>query len=155
MKRRQRGNEYIYDENRGESRKSVMGENECSICCSNFLIIMLFSSLACVVAVACVELVGVIQFEEDEVEEKSWWIVFTVFLNAIVVAILTKFYSSVVEYIVERENHPSDQQHEASLINKSLIVSSFISFGGLMLAAYWERSFWRVNLLMIFLIIFK
>jgi hypothetical protein len=24
-----------------------------------------------------------------------------------------------------------------------------------MLAAYWERSFWRVNLLMMFLIIFK
>ena len=34
-------------------------------------------------------------------------------------------------------------------------MSSFISFGGLMLAAYWERSFWRVNLLMMFLIIFK
>jgi len=41
------------------------------------------------------------------------------------------------------------------LIGKSLIVSSFISFGGLMLAAYWERSFWRVNLLMIFLLLFK
>ena len=41
------------------------------------------------------------------------------------------------------------------MISKSLIVSSFISFGGLFLAAYWERSFWRVNLLMMFLIIFK
>ena len=34
-------------------------------------------------------------------------------------------------------------------------MSSFISYGGLILAAYWERSFWRVNLLMIFLIVFK
>ena len=105
MKRRQRGNENVYDEDRGEIRKSVMGENECNICCSNFCIIVLFSSLACVVAVACVELVGVIQFDEDQTEEKTWWIVFTVFLNAIVVAILTKFYTGVVEYIVERENH--------------------------------------------------
>jgi len=132
-----------------------MGENKCNIVCTNGLIIVLFSSLAIVAAVACVELVNVIEFEEGEIEGKSWWITFTVFLNSIVVAILSKFFSSVVQYIVDRENHGQDQAHEESLIKKSLIVSSFISFGGLILAAYWERSFWRVNLLMIFLIIFK
>lgn len=155
VKKRQRGNEYVYDEQRGLARKTVMDDNKCNICCTNFLIITLFSSLACVVAVACVELVGVIEFDEVEEEQKAWWIVFTIFLNAIVVAILTKFYYPVILYIVVRENHGADAAHEESLINKSLIVSSFISFGGLMLSAYWERSFWRVNLLMIFLIIFK
>lgn len=41
------------------------------------------------------------------------------------------------------------------MINKSMIVSSFISFGGLFLLAYWERSIQLCNILMIFLIIFK
>ena len=155
IKRPQKGNEYVYDDQRGEVHKVVMGENKCNIMCTNGLIIVLFSSLAIVAAVACVELVNVIEFEESEIEGKSWWITFTVFLNSIVVAILSKFFSSVVQYIVDRENHGQDQAHEESLIKKSLIVSSFISFGGLILAAYWERSFWRVNLLMMFLIIFK
>jgi len=85
-----------------------MGENKCSINCSNGLIIVLFSSLACVAAVACVELVNVFEFAEEDVNLKNWWIVFTVFLNSIVIAILTKFFGPVVEYIVERENHGDD-----------------------------------------------
>ena len=85
-----------------------MGENKCNILCSNSLIIILFSSLAIVAAVACVELVNVIEFDEDDHEGKAWWITFTVFLNSIVVAILSKFFSSVVQYIVDRENHGQD-----------------------------------------------
>ena len=154
-KKGQRGNEHVYDELRGQQRKIIMGENECQKFCSNWMILLLFSSLACVAAVACVELVSVIEFTEEEVEQKSWWVVFTVFLNSIIVSILTKMFNSVVEYIVERENHGSQKNHEESLVRKSLIMSSFISFGGLMLASFWEREFWIVNLLMMFLIIFK
>lgn len=105
IKRPQSGNEYVYDEQRGEVYKTVMGENSCNTCCMNGLIIILFSSLAIVAAVACVELVDVIEFDEGDVEMKTWWITFTVFLNSVVVAILSKFFSSVVEYIVVRENH--------------------------------------------------
>ena len=61
----------------------------------------------------------------------------------------------VVEFVVERENHGSDEDYEESLIGKSIIVSSLLSFSGLMLAAYMERSFTHLNLLMIFLIFFK
>jgi hypothetical protein len=96
VKRQQRGNEYIYDDQRGEVRKTVMDNNGCNIYCTNLCIIILFSSLAIVAAVACVELVNVIEFDEDDIESKSWWIVFTVFLNSVVVAVLSKFFSSVV-----------------------------------------------------------
>lgn len=41
------------------------------------------------------------------------------------------------------------------MISKSLIISGFISFSGLLIYAYYERSFWRMNLLMLFLIVFK
>ena len=85
----------------------------------------------------------------------NWWTTFSVFLNAVIVAILTKFFASLVETVVDRENHGEDSDHENSMITKSFICSCFISFGGLMLLAYWEQSFYLLNLLMIFLIIFK
>ena len=56
---------------------------------------------------------------------------------------------------MERENHGEDSTYENSMITKSLIVSSAISFGGLFLLAYWERSIVLMNMLMIFLIVFK
>ena len=82
-----------------------MDESECGVWCCNNFIIVLFSSLACIAAIACVELVDAIEFGENEEESKNWWIVFTVFLNSIVIAILTKFFGRVVRFIVERENH--------------------------------------------------
>ena len=77
------------------------------------------------------------------------------FLNSICVTILTKFFSSIVEYIVKRENHGEDSAFENSMIQKSFTMSCFISFSGLILLAYWQTSFFLVNLLMIFLIFFK
>ena len=93
--------------------------------------------------------------EEENPSGKNWWIMFTVFLNAVSVAILTKFFHSIVEYIVNRENHGEDSEFENSMITKSFISSCFISFGGLLLLAYWQQSFFLLNLLMIFLIFFK
>lgn len=98
---------------------------------------------------------NIIDFDEDEEDKKDYWLVFTVFLNSICVAILTKFFTSIVEHIVKRENHGEDADYENSMITKSFIMSSIISFGGLMLLAFWERSFYLLNLLMIFLILFK
>lgn len=77
------------------------------------------------------------------------------FLNSVFVAILTKFFSSVVEYIVNRENLGSENEFENSMITKSFIVSSFVCFSGLFLLAYWKQSFFLMTGLMIFLIIFK
>ena len=94
-------------------------------------------------------------FDDDEQHKKDYWGILTVFLNSICVAILTKFFSSIVENIVRRENHSEDADYENSMITKSFIMSSIISFGGLLLLAYWERSFFLINLLMIFLILFK
>jgi len=71
------------------------------------------------------------------------------------VAILTQFFASIVEWIVKRENHSEDADYENSMIVKSFTMSSFISFGGLLLLAYWQRHFAAMNALMIFLIIFK
>ena len=79
----------------------------------------------------------------------------TAFINAICVAILTKFFSEIVEWIVKRENHSEDADYENSMIVKSFTMSSFISFGGLLMLAYWDRSFGGINALMIFLILFK
>ena len=79
----------------------------------------------------------------------------TVFINSICVAILTKFFSEIVESIVKRENHSEDADFEDSMIAKTFWMSSFISFGGLLMLAYWDRSFAGTNALMIFLIIFK
>ena len=60
-----------------------------------------------------------------------------------------------MEYIVNRENHGEDSDHENSMITKSFICSCFISFSGLLILAYYEQSFFLLNILMIFLIIFK
>lgn len=79
----------------------------------------------------------------------------TVFINSICVAILTQFFSGIVEWIVKRENHSEDAEYEDSMIVKTFTMSSFISFGGLLMIAYWDRSFAGLNALMIFLIIFK
>lgn len=94
-------------------------------------------------------------FDEDEEESKTWWMLLTVFINSICVAILTQFFSGIVEWIVKRENHSEDAEYEDSMIVKTFTMSSFISFGGLMMTAYWDRSFAGLNALMIFLIIFK
>ena len=56
---------------------------------------------------------------------------------------------------MKRENHGEDSVFENSMITKSFIMSCFISFSGLLLLAYWQTSFFLVNLLMIFLIFFK
>jgi len=132
-----------------------MNDNKCAIGCTNVIILLLFSSLAIVASVATILMKDVIDFDEDEKNKKDYWLVFTVFLNSICVAILTKFFTSIVEHIVKRENHGEDADYENSMITKSFIMSSIISFGGLMLLAFWERSFYLLNLLMIFLILFK
>ena len=119
----------------------------------NVLVLLLFSSLAIVASVGTIYMSRAIDFEDQS--NKDWWLVFTVFIKAVIVAILTKFFSSIVEYIVKRENHGEDSDYENSMITKSFIVSSCICFSGLMLLAFWERSFSLVNLLMIFLILFK
>jgi len=77
------------------------------------------------------------------------------FINAICVAILTQLLSSIVEKIVKRENHLENAKYENSMIKKTFVVSSVISFGGLLMFAYWDRSFAGMNALMICLIIFK
>ena len=59
------------------------------------------------------------------------------FLNAIAVAILTQFFAEIVEWIVKKENHSEDADYENSMIVKSFTMSSFISFGGLLMLAYW------------------
>lgn len=116
---------------------------------------LFFSSLAIFASIGTIEMSKSIEFGDDEIELKQWWFTFAIFINAVIVAILTKFFSSIVEYIVNRENHAEDSTFENSMINKSMFVSSFISFGGLFLLAYWERSIQLCNILMIFLIIFK
>ena len=132
-----------------------MNQNRCCISCTNFFIMILFSSIAVVASVSFNELGNAVKFGEDEEDLEKYWIMFTVFLNAVVVAALTKFFDSIVSYIVNRENHGQDAEFENSMTQKSLVISSFISFSGLLLAAYRIRSFWRLNLLMIFLIVFK
>ncbi len=135
--------------------KRVMNENKCCITFSNAVIMLLFSSLAIFASIVTIQLANSVDFAEDEVEQKSWWFILSVFLNSIAVAILTKFFNTIVTYIVQRENHGEDSTYENSMITKSLVVSSAISFGGLFLLAYWERSIVQMNMLMIFLIIFK
>lgn len=151
----QENTEFIYDEQQGKVIEVVMNDNKCAIGCTNVIILLLFSSLAIVASVATILMKDVIDFDEDEKNKKDYWLVFTVFLNSICVAILTKFFTSIVEHIVKRENHGEDADYENSMITKSFIMSSIISFGGLMLLAFWERSFYLLNLLMIFLILFK
>ena len=97
----------------------------------------------------------VYEFGEDDKESETWWMLLTVFINSICVAILTKFFSEIVESIVKPENHSEDADFEDSMIAKTFWMSSFISFGGLLMLAYWDRSFAGINALMIFLIIFK
>ncbi len=135
--------------------KRVMNENKCCISFTNVIVMLLFSSLALFASIGTIYLSNAAEFAEDESEKESWWALMTVFLNSIAVAILTKFFSSIVTYIVERENHGEDSTYENSMITKSLIVSSMISFSGLFLLAYWERSMVHMNMLMIFLIVFK
>ena len=132
-----------------------MQEKKCQIACTNFWVLFLFSSLAIIASVATIELSKVIDFAEDEENNKDWWLAFSVFVNSICATVLTQFFSSIVEYIVKRENHGTDSDFEASMISKSFSISCLISYGGLMLLAYWERSFMLVNLLMFFLIFFK
>lgn len=48
-------------------------------------------------------------FEEDETENKFLWIIFMVFLESLVVSLLTKFYTSVVIFTADRENHGTDK----------------------------------------------
>jgi phosphate/sulfate permease len=127
-------------------------------CCTSFINVIiagLFSLIGLVVGVACIEMKGAIEFDETEVREKNWWVIFSVFLNSIVVAILTYFFSKIAEYIVDKENHNQASEKEDSLITISFWMSCFVSFSGLFLYCYWQQDLALVNLLMIFLILFK
>ena len=83
------------------------------------------------------------------------WSLFCALIHSIGVAILTLLFGSIVEKIVKRENHLEDVDYESSMVQKMFAVSSIVSFGGLLMLAYWERSFLGINALMLFLIIFK
>jgi len=69
---------------------------------------LLFSSLAIVTSVGTIYMSKILEFGEDEVELEQWWSTFTLFINSVIVAILTKYFSSIVESIVKRENHAED-----------------------------------------------
>ena len=132
-----------------------MEEKKCRIACTNFWVLLAFTSLAIIASVFTMQMQHMIEFSDEEENKKDWWNCFSVFVNAIAATILTQFFATVVEYIVKKENHGTDIDFEDSMINKSFTISCLISYGGLMLLAFWERSFMLVNLLMIFLIFFK
>ena len=98
----------------------------------------MFPALAVAASVFTIKMIDAVDIDEENVSGKNWWTLFTVFLNAVIVAILTKFFVSIVEFIVNRENHGEDSEHENSMITKSFVCSCFISFSGLLLLAYWE-----------------
>lgn len=102
----------------------------------NITILVLFTSLAIIAAAATILLNESAGLEEGSADE-TWWMLLTVFINAIAVAILTQFFAEIVKWIVTRENHSEDADFENSMIVKSFTMSSFISFGGLMMLAYW------------------
>jgi hypothetical protein len=146
----------VYDEQEGLMRTVVFKANSCCVGFSNFVILALYSALAIAASVATIVMkIEVFSFGEDDKDKKFWWEIFTVFLNAIAVATLTKFLKPVVKYIVRKENHGKDSNFESSLITKYFTVSCVISFTGLMLYAYWQLKLDLVNMLMIFLILFK
>ncbi len=155
VSRPQDNEEFVYDEHQGKMVTVVMDENKCCVSFVNFLILLLFCGVSLGGSAATIKLMDALDFTEDQEQDKMWWEFFSVFLNSILVAIQTKFFFGVVEYIVNRENHGSDEEFENSMINKSFVVSSFVCFGGLMLLAYWKQSFFLMTGLMIFLIIFK
>ena len=65
----------------------VMDQNKCCVSFLNFLILLLFCGLAIACSALCIKLIDVIDFNEEQEQDKMWWEFFTVFLNSILVAI--------------------------------------------------------------------
>lgn len=153
VKLSQRNTEVVYDEQQGRMCKVVMGRNTCCTTCLNALIIALFSALAIVAAFATIYMSRAVTFEDENYQ--NFWRYFCVFLQSILVTVLFQFYGPIAEFIVNNENLGEEEAKENSLITKNFIMASFISFSGLFVYAYWERDFGLLNLLMVFLQIFK
>lgn len=92
IKRPQKGIELTYDEYHGKITKVVNQGKTCCTWFSNFLILLIFPALAIAAGIFTVKMIDAIDIDEENVTGKNWWTMFTMFLNAVIVAILTKFF---------------------------------------------------------------
>jgi hypothetical protein len=120
--------------------------------------IVLAMIAAFIIWVLCMRQLGTLLKKIEHISGDDWAIYrvfFCVFIYSIAVVQFNKFFKKVATRIVVAENHKYKKDHEESMIRKNYTLGAFNSYLGMSAAAFYDKKFQNVCMLLLTVLMLK